>query len=200
MASIIDSLAGQLLQGKSSTQWGYMLGTDEHTAQTAVATALPMIVGALARNASRPEGAAALTGALDRDHDGSVLDDLAGFLNQPNLSDGDGILSHALGARRGTIEQGISKSSGLDPQKISLLMAALAPIVMGALGKARRSDDLDAEGVRDLLSQEEKELERKAPEIGMLGSLLDKDGDGSIVDDVIGKVGRGLLGNLLRGQ
>jgi hypothetical protein len=198
MSSILDSLAGQLMGGSLTSQLSQNLGADEKTTQSAISAALPMILGALARNASKPEGASALLGALERDHDGGVLDDLATFLRNPNLNDGDGILRHTLGDRRGPIEQGVSRSSGIDPAKVSSMMATLAPVVMGALGKLRRENNLDAGALQDLLKGEERNLQQRAPEMGMLGSLLDADGDGSVVDDVIGKIGKGLLGGLFK--
>ncbi len=199
MASVFEQLAGQVLSGQMSGQLSRALGTDESTAQQAAAAALPMILGALAKNASKPDGANALLGALDRDHDGSILDDLGGFLGRADTKDGDGILRHALGERRDPLQQGLAKAFGLDAKKMATLMAMLAPMVMGALGKAKRERQLDAGGLSDLLRGEERNIRKRAPEMGMMGSLLDKDGDGSILDDVVGKIGKGLLGSLLRG-
>lgn len=197
MASIIETLSGQLLGGQLDSL-SSALGEDPQKTKSAVAQALPVLLGALAHNASKPEGANSLLGALERDHDGSLLDNLQDFMRSPNLDDGNGILRHALGGRQGRLETGLSKSSGLDPQKMKMLMAMLAPVVMAALGKARREKQMDSDGLMGLLKGERETLERQAPEMGLLGSLLDKDGDGQILDDVLGKVGKGLLGGFLR--
>lgn len=197
MASIIETLSSQLLGGQLDSL-SSALGEDPQRTKGAVAQALPVLLGALAHNASKPEGASSLLGALERDHDGSILDNLQDFMRRPNLDDGDGILSHALGGRRDTLETGLSKSSGLDPQKTKMLMAMLAPVVMAALGRARREKGMDSEGLMGMLKGERETLERQAPEMGLLGSLLDQDGDGQILDDVLGKVGKGLLGSLFR--
>ena len=53
--SLIDDLLGQL-QGAPAGQIAQQLGTDPNTAQDAIAAALPMIVGALGRNAQQPGG------------------------------------------------------------------------------------------------------------------------------------------------
>lgn len=197
MASIIEALSGQLLGGQLNSL-SSALGEDPQRTKSAVAQALPVLLGALAHNASKPEGANSLLGALERDHDGSLLDNLQDFLGRPNLDDGNGILGHALGGRRDRLETGLSKSSGLNPQKMKMLMAMLAPVVMAALGRARREKQMDSEGLMGLLKGERETLERQAPEMGLLGSLLDKDGDGQILDDVLGKVGKGLLGSFLK--
>ena len=197
MESIIEQLAGQVLSGQMTGQLSRALGTDEGTAQKAASAALPMILGALAKNAAKPDGAAALMGALDRDHDGSILDDVGAFFGKADTTDGNGILKHALGNHRDPLEEGIAKASGLDAKKMSMMMAMLAPVVMGALGKVKRERQLDAGGLSDLLRGEERTMRTKAPEMGLMGSLLDQDGDGSILDDVVGKIGKGLLGGLL---
>lgn len=197
MPSIIETLSSQLLGGQLDSL-SSALGEDPQRTKSAVAQALPVLMGALASNASKPDGAASLLGALERDHDGSLLDNLQDFMRKPDLSDGQGILNHALGGRRDRLENGLSKSSGLDPQKMKTLMAMLAPVVMAALGKARREKQMDSDGLMGLLKGERETMERQAPEMGLLGSLLDQDGDGEILDDVLGKVGKGLLGGLFR--
>ena len=79
MASLMDIL-GDSLDDQTVGQIGRQIGVDPQTAQGAVSAAIPVIVAALARNASDPTGAEALHGALERDHDGSLLEDLGGFL------------------------------------------------------------------------------------------------------------------------
>ena len=71
MASLLDGLMQQL-GGDTMRQLSQQLGADESTTTPAVGAALPVLVGALAKNASSTDGAAALAGALDKDHDGSV--------------------------------------------------------------------------------------------------------------------------------
>jgi len=67
------------IAGPALGQISGQIGADPQSTQTAVSAALPLLLGALARNASQPGGAEALAGALGRDHDGSVLDHVAGF-------------------------------------------------------------------------------------------------------------------------
>jgi hypothetical protein len=155
-------------------------------------------MSALAKNSSGSGGAEALLGALNRDHDGALLDNLTGYLSKPDEKTGDGILGHVLGSQRRSVESTLGQSLGLDAGSTSKLLAILAPLVMGALGKAQRQGGLDARGVAETLGQERRTVEKKLPAGmgGMLGSLLDQDGDGSIADDVA-KLGGGLLKNLL---
>jgi len=192
MSAMFDQLAGQILGGSQLSQISQQLGTTDDQTRTAVGAALPTLLGALARNASQPGGADALFGALQRDHDGGVLEDLAGFFQKGSTTDGDSILKHVLGDRRETVERGLGKGSGIDPKQMSKMLAMLAPLVMGYLGKQRKEKSLDSRSLGDLLSGEQISLEERAPEASILTRMIDRDGDGSVVDDIAG----GLIGKL----
>jgi hypothetical protein len=198
MSSTLSMLLEQLT-GDSLGPLSRQLGADRSSTQAAIGAALPLLFQGLARNASKPDGAALLHRALERDHDGNVLDDLGGFLRQPKTDDGNGILGHVLGDRRAPVEQGIAKSSGLDASKVTQLLTMVAPLVMGALGRQQRQGQLDQGGLADLLGREQRKATEAAPELGGLARLLDSDNDGSIADDLAG-LGKGLLGSLLGGR
>ncbi len=194
MPSILDTLSARLDE-RALSQLSTRLGADEGNTSKAIAAAVPLLLGALAQNATAGEGAQRLHDALARDHDGSALDDPAGAADA-RPGDGDAILGHILGDRRGIAEQGISRASGLDLSKVAPLLALLAPVVMGALGQARRKDGLDAGGLSRVLGAEREALGAQSPGVlGALSRLLDRDKDGSVLDDV-----GGLLGGLLRRQ
>jgi hypothetical protein len=195
MSSLLELLTQQV-GGGTITQMSQQLGADKDSTEQAMTTALPLLLGALARNTTKPDGAAALHRAVAKDHDGSVLDNLSGFFDKPDLTDGNAILGHVLGNRRSAIEAGVSKSSGLDSQRVTQLMAMIAPLVMGALGRVQREQKLDPGALSNVLAGERKQVERDNPALGGLASLLDTDGDGQIADDILAKVGKGFLGKL----
>jgi hypothetical protein len=155
--SLVEGLLKQLA-ASGLGQVSKSLGTDESTASRAVGAALPVILGALAKNAATDDGAAALSRALTKDHDGSALNDIVGTVLGYQTGPGAGILKHVLGERRGAVEQGLAKSAGLDPAKAGALLTMLAPLVMGALGKAQRAEGLDAGGLAAMLGQERQRL------------------------------------------
>ena len=188
--SMIDMLQ-QRLGGEAVKQISARLGTDPGTTQSAIAAALPMLVRALARNAQDPGKAGALSNALSRDHDGSVLDDVAGYLNRNDDADGDGILGHVLGGKQQSVQTGLGQVAGIDPGKAGMLLSMLAPLVMGALGKAQRDGKLDPGGLAGMLGGEQQRAADAAPGVmGMLGKFLDRDGDGSVMDDIGGLLGK----------
>ena len=196
MSTLFEAPAGQLLTGDNIARVGQHMNTGNDATKSAMTAALPLLFGALARNASKPEGASALHAALEQDHDGSVLDNLSGFLATPDTDTGNGILKHLLGSRRENVERGVGATAGMDARSAGKLLSMLAPLVMGALGKARRDKQLDPSALAGMLSAENAHVEKKMPDLGGLAGLLDRDGDGSIVDD-LADAGKSLLGSLL---
>lgn len=196
MSSLFDMMAE--LTGRENASLANAIGADESATQNAARAALPLLLGALQRNASSPEGAASLQGALERDHDGSILDSLGDLLGDASMKSGAGILKHAFGGKQQAVEQGVGKTSGLSPAQVSRMFTMLAPMVMGMLGKARREKELDAGGLADMLTAERRAAESSAPDLASLaGLLIDSDGDGLDLGDIT-KMGGSLLGNLFK--
>lgn len=170
---------------------GSAVGIDEKSASSALSAAMPLLIGALANNASKPQGASSLLEALQQDHDGSVLGNLGGLLQDPAAGEGPGILGHALGATQPAVEQGLAEKTGLSAVQIGKILMIAAPLVMGMLGKTQRRDGLDAGGLSSLLGSAAQADAEAAPDIlGILNSALDADKDGSAVDEVMGFLGK----------
>ncbi len=205
--NLLDLLQGQLpdeMVDQLSAQVG---GADKQQTAVAASGIMATLVSALARNASNEEGAASLANALDRDHDGSVLNkvgNLAGlFGGQVPVQDnralnGAGILQHILGERQNGAVDMISQMSGLNSNQTGNMMQMLAPVVMGLLGKTKREQGLDAGGLVNLLSGAATSRQAQSnPAMNMVTQLLDRDGDGSAMDD-IARIGMNVLGNLFK--
>lgn len=191
---ILDTV-GQQLSGDTLKRISQSLGTDEGTAAKAVSVALPLLIGGLSRNASTPDGAAALDQALTRDHDASpVLDAPHEAISNPNAFNAGGILGHIFGQRQSPIQQGVAKASGIDLQSAGKVLMILAPIVMASLARARSAQGANA-SAGQVLQSEQQHIERQVPGIGGLASILDRNHDGNIADD-IAKLAGGQLGGL----
>ena len=190
--SLLDQLT-QSLGPDALQQISQKLGTDSGATNSAISAALPVLLGALASNASTTSGANALNSALDQ-HDGSALHDVSGALNQGQGGIGDRILSHVLGNKQPAVATGIGSASGLDASKVTSLLAMLAPLVMGALGNAKRTNGLDAGGLASMLGREREQINTNAGATaggltGLMG-MLDRNNDGSVADDVLGMAGK----------
>ena len=73
MSSLTQMLISQL--GDSGLEsLGETLGANPQATKTAATAALPLLFSALARNAQTEDGASALHRAIEKDHDGSLLD------------------------------------------------------------------------------------------------------------------------------
>ena len=74
-----DLFQGQIndvLVEQMSNQFGIQ---DREKAETAVEGGFTTLLNAISKNVATASGAEGLSGALDRDHDGSILDDITGF-------------------------------------------------------------------------------------------------------------------------
>jgi hypothetical protein len=193
--SIISGVAGQT-------------GQDESKTSSVLTMALPVLMQAMKRNAATPKGAEGLMSALSSKHDGSILDNLGGLfgggVDSNVLDDGGKILGHVLGGKQQHVENALSQKSGIDAGSVAQILKVAAPILMGVLGnQAKKQNVNSSKGIEDLLggliggSSSNNEQ-------SFLESILDADGDGSIIDDVAGMVlggskKKGDLGGLLGG-
>lgn len=191
-------LVNQQLSGPRLTQMSRQLGISEDQTREALPAAVAALTGQMAQNAAQPQGAQQLANALKRDHDGSLLDSLDDFLGGAGGAGGLGaagaaILGHVFGQRQEQVQGKLGRSTGLDGQTMSRLLAMLAPIVLAYLGKQQRQRQLDPGGLAEVLGQERQRVEQHPQARGGLGALLDRDGDGSVIDDLTDLAG-GLFG------
>ena len=201
---LISLLEQQLGNGNVLETLAKQVGAkDAGQTQSAANSILTALMGAMAKNASSPQGAGALANALDRDHDGSILDDLAGMLmgstpaQNTKALNGSGIVQHLLGDRQNGVVDMVSKVSGMDKNQVSALMVKLAPLLMGVLGKTKKEQGLDTGGLASLLQGTVTAQKQQGnPVMNMVTAMLDKDGDGSVVDDLVESAGKGLLSKL----
>lgn len=181
----LTEMLTQQLTGSAISQISSKIGADQGTTSRAVSLAVPLLISALARNASTDSGAAALNQAIAKDHDGSVLDDVQGFIANSETANGAGILGHVFGEQRNTIENGLAQTTGLDPGSTGKLLETVAPLVLGALGKTQQQQGLDSNGLSAFLGGQTQQAQASAPDVmSMLGGLLDSNKDGSVLDDV----------------
>ena len=297
-SQILQSQLREQLSGGLIDVLQQQTGADKVATTKATSAAISTMMGALARNASTPDGANALANALDRDHDGSILDMIGGLMKggreapgqgmptggglmdlitgmagggqqssagggllggllggmlgggqqrrssggglgdliggmmsqtrgndggglgdllggllggkqappqaQEHIPpqfrktlDGGGILDHVLGRQKEEAAEQISQTSGLSMSKVLPLMATLAPILMGMLGRAKRQTNTDAGGLGgaliDMVTRSQSNPRQQAPDLGLAGAVLDRDGDGQIMDDIMG-MGAKMLG------
>jgi hypothetical protein len=190
----MDTLTNQVMQqitGSALSGVGKKLGVDQKALQTALSVGVPLLVTALAKNASKPAGAQALHKALVKDHDGSILDNVSSYLQKPKVDEGAAILGHVLGGQQGAIAQGMAQKTGMNSDQVSQLLQIAAPLVMGALGAQTQQNKLDPQGLANFLGNQQQAAQQSQPDIlSSLNTLLDSNKDGSALDDVLGMAGK----------
>ncbi|WP_027014907.1 DUF937 domain-containing protein [Comamonas composti] len=215
-SSLTDELMGQL-QGAPMQGLAQQLGVDSVQTEQAVGLALPMLFGALGQNASQPQGAADLLGALKGGGGGmdlggllggllgnggaasagglgSILGSVLGGGAAGQGSDAGAILGQVFGAGRQKAESQLGQATGLGGNAGQLL-TLLAPIVMSFLAQRVQAGGMSASDLGQTLGKESSQIQAKGGAAGgLLGSLLDQNGDGKLdMGDLI-KLGTGLLG------
>lgn len=198
MSGIFDLIKSSLGQ-REVEQVSREVGGNQEATQRAIAAAIPLLLSALRKNTKSRSGAESLANALERDHDGGILGNLGSILGQSrNQSMGEKILGHVLGGRRDNVSTQLGKATGLGSADVTKILANLAPVVLGAVGKAKRENNLGVSGLQDLLKQERKTIKKQQPNLSFLEKALDGDGDGDVdLSDVL-KQGSGLLKGFFR--
>ena len=187
LSDLLNSPIGQTIVKSVAGQFDL----DESQSASAVNTAVPVILGGLNKNVQTPEGAESLNNALESKHDGSLLDNLGGILsgNVGDLQqDGGSILNHVFGNNVGAVQNGIAQKTGISADKIGPIISMLAPVVMAYLGKQKSQNNVNAGGLGDLLGGMlgGGSAQNGGGLLDMVTGFLDKDKDGSALDDILG--------------
>ncbi|WP_442845267.1 DUF937 domain-containing protein [Leeuwenhoekiella sp. H156] len=207
MSGLLDllnsDLGKKLISGASAET-----GASESKTADVLSMALPVLLGAMKKNASTQEGASGLMGALSKKHDGSILDNLGsilggGSVDQEVMQDGAGILGHVLGGKQPVVENTLSQKTGLDAGTVAQILKIAAPVLLGIIGKQTKQNNVnDSDGLTGILGSMLGGQPRENQ--SLIEKLIDADGDGSVLDDVADMVlgsnkKKGGLGGMLGG-
>lgn len=199
----LQDLLGEEQGSQAAEQISSNVGAEPSMVNSAIQMALPALINGLANNAATPDGAESLNTALEKDHrGGGVLDNLGGLSDMifgggqaaapPPQADAGGILGHILGNSQGAVAQEVSQKTGLGMGQVAQILMMLAPIVMGYLGRRKQQENVGADGLGGLLGGllGSSQAQAAAPQssgnslIDMATSALDRDRDGSSMDDI----------------
>jgi hypothetical protein len=204
----MSDLAQTLLQSFDARSIGAIaqqIGVSPRQAGGAIQAALPILLGQMEQNASTPQGAQALLGAVQRDHSapgldlggllGGILGGLGGGASQSRgggLEDGLAILGHVFGGSKQSAPQ-TPQVPGLDGATSAKLLALLAPLVLAALGKMnQQGGGLNLGSLGQILGGATRSIgsatqQQSSASGGLLGAILDRDGDGDVdLGDLLG--------------
>jgi len=201
MSSLIDGILGQL-QGAPVNQIARQLDVDPATAQNAVTSALPLIVGMLGHHAQQPGGAGALLQSLQQGPGGSagglggMLGSVLGGLGGGSQGQGGGGLGGLLGAMLGGgapssgaggmlgqifggaqshAQDGLGQATGLGAEKAGRLLQMLAPLVLSYITQHAQTNNLDAGGLGAMLGKAQGNVQNQGGSVGdLLSAVLGK--------------------------
>lgn len=201
MSNLMDLLQGQLGNGILDQLAGQMNGANKDQTSAAANLAVTTLMNALTKNAATPQGLESLNNALEKNHDGSILNNVMDVLNgtsNDKSADGMGILSHLLGGNNiFNVVEMISKGSGVSRNNSMNMLIKMAPIVLGVLGQQKKQQRMQPANLMDFLSKSVQENQRAMPQQSLVTRILDRDGDGSAMDE-IASMGMSVLGNLFK--
>jgi hypothetical protein len=167
--------------GGAVQQMGRQFGLSDDQTKAALATLVPALAAGLQRNMASPQGLDGLLGALSGGQHQQYVEDPSVLGAPATVADGNGILAHILGSKDVSRQLASSASArtGIAEGVLKSMLPVVAALMMGAMSRRMAQPggmQAGAAGGTDLL--------------GMLTPLLDSNRDGSIVDDVMGIVGR----------
>lgn len=212
--SLIDLLTGNT-GNQVAEQAENKFGISKNQIIALLAVATPLVISYLRNKSQDAKEAEALNNALDKDHDGSILDDTSQLDNRQD--EGGSILSHVFGNQKNNVENQLSQNTGISIDKIGPILAMLAPVIMGYIGKEKQQNNVGAGGLGDLLggilggAQNQAQQQQSSPLNDILGSVLgggQSQSSGNPLNDILGSVlgggqqkqqGGGGLGDLLGG-
>ncbi len=132
----------------------------------------------------------ALSGGVQREAKQGGLDSIMGLLKNPQLqnyvdqpetattaqNDGNAILAQLFGSKEGSraVAANVEQQSGVSAAIIRKMLPMVAAMAMGSLGKSAGATSSGGGN----------------PLMGMASGLLDQDGDGSPLDDIMGMIGK----------
>ena len=209
--SLIDLITGNA-GNQVATQAENKFGISKNQIIALLAVAAPLVISYLRKKSQEdPNEAEALNNALDKDHDGSILDNPSQV--EARQQEGGSILDHIFGGQKATVENQLSQNTGISMDKIGPILAMLAPVIMGYIGQQKQANGVNAGGLGDLLGgilggAQQQTQQSNDPLSSILGSVLggatqqSGGGLGDLLGSVLGGGNQkqsGGLGDLLGG-
>ena len=193
-----------LLTGNSSNQVAEQaestFGISKNQIIALLAVATPLVISYLRNKSQDSKEAEALNNALDKDHDGSILNDPSQAINRQD--EGNSILDHIFGGNKANVENQLSANTGISMDKIGPILAMLAPVIMGYIGKEKQQNNVGAGGLGDLLggilgnASNQAQTQASNPLNDILGSVLGGNPAAKSSDNSLGDI----LGSVLGGS
>ncbi|CAG4972222.1 MAG: DUF937 domain-containing protein [Lysobacter sp.] len=172
------------------------LGISEQQAATGASALLPAIMGGFRKQAQGGSGGAGLAGLLGQLGGGSLLEEVLSPQPTP-VGHGNNVLGEIFGSKdvSRAVAQDASARTGLDSSLLKKMLPMLAMLAAGYMarqnaGAAGAQQGGGLGGLLGGLMGGSGGAAGTAGGLGALAGLLDADGDGNPLDDILGRLGR----------
>jgi hypothetical protein len=177
---ILEAIGGAERHG-AVEELGRQFGLDERQVSSALSALVPALAAGFQRNMSSSQGLDGLLSALGGGQHERYVDDAAILTRPETVADGNGILGHIFGSPDVSREVAsrAAARTGIGESVLKRMLPIVAAMMMGAMSKrmGRAAAPQARTGTGGAL-------------LDMLTPMLDSNRDGSIVDDVVGILGR----------
>ena len=174
--SLIDLITGNA-GNQVAEQAENKFGVSKNQIIALLAVAAPLVISYLRNKSQDANEAEALNNALDKDHDGSILNDPSQA--EARQAEGGSILDHIFGGQKSQVENQLSQNTGISMDKVGPILAMLAPVIMGFIGKEKQQAGVQSGGgLGDLLgsilggAHNQVQAQPSNPLNDILGSVL----------------------------
>lgn len=179
--NLVETILNQQ-NGAALRQIENQFGLDPGQSRSALAALVPALAVGLQRNAQSAGGLQDLLGALSSGRHEQYVEDPTTLELPETLEDGNGILSHVFGSKDVSrqVASRAAAQTGIGADLLKRMLPMVATLVMGTLARRTSQQGAATSGSSG------------GGLMGLLGGVLDSNRDGSMVDDVIGILGRTL--------
>lgn len=182
MAGLLDMILSAR-GGSNVKDLANRFGLDESQTTSALGQIIPALAGGVKRNVAEEGGLESLLGALQKGDHERFLEQPEALADEAAEREGKGILGHLFGSKEVSREVAsrAAEKSGVSSDVLKKMLPMAASMFMGSLAKGGKQGGL----LSSLGGGSAPKVEKNVAS-GLLGKLLDKDGDGSIADDLLG--------------
>jgi outer membrane protein OmpA-like peptidoglycan-associated protein len=169
MAVNLLDIVTKELSGENAGKIAAFLGESSSSVTGSIGPAAASVIAGLMSRASAHDGAQDIFSRINSGgYTGDFLKRFSGMLAGKSGTDdllktGSDLLSFLFGSKLGNLETVVSSATGLAKGSSSSMLAMLAPLIMGILGKQTADENLDSAGVVKLLDSQKDFVQSAAP-------------------------------------
>jgi hypothetical protein len=172
MNPIVDNLVQELSTGNNLSAISRYAGGNDIAVKSALGISLPLVISSMAINASRPQRADMVTKILTQAGNSNLMNNLSGFLNNPETAVGSIRAINLFGPHNLTVQNAISQKTGLSPAGVEKVMTIATAVTLGSVGKMFVQQKLDVMSLSSLLRSQSRIALQSSPEAVEIATQL----------------------------